>query len=338
MKGLLEKVIRKENLTSSEARTLMEALMGGELSPPVMAAFLVALRMKGETAEEITVFAQVMREKATPIAADYAQVVDTCGTGGDASGSINISTTVALLMAGAGHKVAKHGNRSMTSRSGSADVLEALGVKIDLTPQQVGQCIDQAGIGFLFAPALHSAMRHVVPVRKELGVRTLFNLLGPLTNPAGANVQVLGLFDPQLVGVMARVLKGLGVQSGFVVSGVSGFDEVALSENTLVAHLAPNGEIEEFEFDPEMFGYEKVPLTEIAGGSAAENAVTCREILGGALRGPKREVVALNAGFVLAAAEGLNFKEAFQRAEALLGEQVGLQALERLIQVSNGFA
>ena len=196
---LLEQLIIGKDLTAEDATWMMEQLMEGKVTPAQMAALLVALRIKGETVTEISSCAQVMRKKSTKIPSNQDLLLDTCGTGGDASGSFNISTTVALLLAGGGYKVAKHGNRSMTSKSGSADLLEALGVNLNLTPEQVGSCIDQAGIGFLFAPALHAAMKNVVPVRKELAVRTIFNVLGPLTNPAGASVQVIGLFSKDLV-------------------------------------------------------------------------------------------------------------------------------------------
>ncbi len=337
MKNLTEKLIQRQDLTSDEATGLMNQIMEGELSPAVMAAVLVALRMKGETQTEITAFAKVMRSKATPIPVTGDTIVDTCGTGGDASGSFNISTTVALLLSGAGYKVAKHGNRSMTSKSGSADVLESLGVNLNLTPAQVGTCVEQAGIGFLFAPALHSAMKNVVPVRKELAVRTVFNILGPLTNPAGANVQILGLFDASLVGTLAHVLRDLGLARGFVVSGKSGFDEVAIHENSLIAHIKGNGDIEEFEFDPEIFGYEKVPLEELRGGTPQDNSEITTGILSGKVKGPKRDVIALNAGFAIAALDEIELKPAFHKAEQLLDEKAGITALEKLKEVSNSF-
>ncbi|MDX2470079.1 MAG: anthranilate phosphoribosyltransferase [SAR324 cluster bacterium] len=337
MKNLTEKLIQNKDLTSDEATELMTKIMDGELSPAVIAAVLVALRMKGETTEEITAFAKVMRSKATPIPVKGDTIVDTCGTGGDASHSFNISTTVALLLSGGGYKVAKHGNRSMTSKSGSADVLESLGVNLNLTPDQVAACVDQTGIGFLFAPALHSAMKNVMPVRKELGVRTIFNILGPLTNPAGANVQILGLFDASLVGTLAHVLRDLGLARGFVVSGKSGFDEVAIHENSLIAHIRGDGKIEEFEFDPEIFGYEKVALEELRGGEASDNATITKDILSGNLKGPKRDVIALNAGFAIAALDEIDLKAAFHKAEDLLTSGAGLKALESLVEVSNSF-
>lgn len=338
MKETLEKLINRQDLTSAEATAMMDAIMEGAVPPSVMAALLVALRMKGETAEEITALAQVMREKSTKIPVTGEQIIDTCGTGGDASGSINVSTTVALLLAGGGYKVAKHGNRSMTSKSGSADLLEALGVKIDLTPEQVGQCVERANIGFLFAPLLHSAMKNVVPVRKELAVRTIFNVLGPLTNPAGANVQIMGLFDANLVPVIAEVLRDLGLRSGYVVSGLGGFDEVSITENTRVCQITEDGEIKEFEFDPEIFGYEKQPLEAIRGGEAALNAEITLEILSGKRRDAMRDIIALNAGFAISAADDISLKEAFQKAERLLDEGAGIQALEQLKEVAASFS
>ncbi|MDH5561386.1 MAG: anthranilate phosphoribosyltransferase, partial [Deltaproteobacteria bacterium] len=278
-KQILETLIEKHDLSEREAIFVMQGIMEGVIPPAQVAGILIALRIKKESVDEIVAFASVMRQKATRIIAASEKILDTCGTGGDASGSFNISTTVALLLAGGDYRVAKHGNRSMTSRSGSADVLEALGININLTPQQVGDCIEKVGIGFLFAPALHSAMKNVIGVRKELAVRTVFNILGPLTNPAGANIQVIGLFSADLVLKVTQVLKQLGAKSAYVVAGLSGFDEVCVHEKTKVAKLSADGKIEEFLFDPTEYGFETASLDLIRGGSPNENAGITEKIL-----------------------------------------------------------
>lgn len=336
-KFLLEKLIASEDLNADEATWMMDHFMEGQTSPAQMAALLTALRIKGETVTEITSCVKVMREKATRIPTEHNLLLDTCGTGGDASGSFNISTTVAILLAGAGYKVAKHGNRSMTSRSGSADLLEASGVNLKLSPAQVGQCIDKVNIGFLFAPALHSAMKNVVPVRKELAVRTIFNVLGPLTNPAGANIQIIGIFSSAMVPKIIRVLKELGTRSAFVFSGLDGMDEVSISDNTRVGRLNSEGVIEEFIFNPEEYGFMKADQSEVKGGSPEDNVKITREILSGKTKGAKRDIITLNAGFAIAAAEESSLKEGFVKADSLLDQAVGIAALENLIEISNSF-
>lgn len=336
-KPVLEQLIRGEDLNSEQATWLMHRIMDGELSHSQMAAFLVALRMKKETVSEIASFAKVMREKSTKIPIQAPYLVDTCGTGGDSSGSFNISTTVALLLAGAGYKVAKHGNRSMTSKSGSADVLEALGVNLDLNPQQVADCINKINIGFLFAPSLHGAMKNVGPVRKDLAVRTVFNLLGPLTNPAGAKVQIIGLFDKSFVPLIIRVLKELGSASAYVFSGLSGLDEVCVSSNTAVGHLNENGEINEFTFNPEEYGFTKGSLNSIKGGSPRQNAEITSGILKGDIEGPMRDIVVLNAGFAISAADNCDLKQGFEKARQFLKDGVGTKSLEDLAAMSNSF-
>jgi len=335
-KNLLEKLLNHISLGDGEATALMEAMMNGELDPVVTSAFLIALRAKGESTNEIASFAKVMREKATVITCDAELIVDTCGTGGDGSGSYNISTTVALLLASGGYKVAKHGNRSMSSRSGSADLLEALGIKIDLSADQVGQVLKECHFGFLFAPALHAAMKNVVPVRKALAVRTVFNLLGPLTNPAGAHVQVIGLYDSKRVVQMAEVLKQLGTRSAYVVAGKDGLDEVSIQEDTMVARLK-DGKIEEFVFDPENFGYQKGSLEDLKGGEPAENAQITLGLLSGAITGAKRDVLALNAGFAISAIENIDLKDAFHKAENLIDAHKGVQLIEALKTQTHSF-
>ncbi|NQU63692.1 MAG: anthranilate phosphoribosyltransferase [SAR324 cluster bacterium] len=336
-KNLLEKLLDREDLTFEEASWVMNRIMEGEVSPSQMAAILVGMRMKGETVDEVTAFAKVMREKSTKIQVKFDILIDTCGTGGDNSGSFNISTTVALLLAGGGYKIAKHGNRSMTSRSGSADLLEALGVNIDLQPDQVAQSIAEAGIGFLFAPALHTSMRNVVPVRKELAVRTIFNILGPLTNPAGANIQIIGLYSHFLVSKIIHVLRDLGSQSAFVFSGLSGLDEVCIAGDTKAARLGRDGKISEFIFNPENYGYQKALLSTIRGGSAAENSVITKDILSGRAKGPKRDIVAINAGFAIAAADDSSLELGISKAEQLLSEGAGATTIDKLVSITQSF-
>jgi anthranilate phosphoribosyltransferase len=336
-KVILEQIINGKDLDEDQAIWLMNGIMDGELSHSQMAAYLVALRIKKETVVEIASFAAVMREKATKIPNNEPLLIDTCGTGGDSSGSFNISTTVALLLAGAGYKVAKHGNRSMTSKSGSADVLEALGVNLDLTPQQVGDCICQANIGFLFAPSLHGAMKNVGPVRQSLAVRTVFNLLGPLTNPAGAKVQVIGLFDKSFVPLIVRVLKKLGSRSAFVFSGLSGLDEVCISGDTIVGQLTEGGDISEFTFNPEEYGFKKAPLDSIKGGTPQQNAKITTGILKGEIKGAMRDIIVINAGFAISAADNCDLKQAFEKAGQLLDDGAGIHGLGKLVTISNSF-
>lgn len=334
---LLEKLIAGKDLSSEEANWIMNGIMDGEIPKSQVAAILTALRIKGETITEIAECVRVMREKSTKINVNYDLLLDTCGTGGDRSGSFNISTTVALLLAGGGYKIAKHGNRSMTSQSGSADLLEALGVNINLTTDQVADCINQANIGFLFAPALHSAMKNVVPIRKELAIRTIFNILGPLTNPAGANVQVIGLFTAAFIRPIINVLKELGTKSAFVVSGEDGLDEVSITAPSKVARLHQGGKIEEFRFDPKDYAYPLATMDDIKGGTPQENAQITTVVLKGVKKGATRDIVAINAGFAIAAAESCSLKEAFQKAKTMLDQGVGIVALEKLKQLSNSF-
>jgi len=337
-KQILEKLIDREDLTIAEATWLMTRFMNGEMPGSLMAAMLIALRMKGESVSEITAFARVMREKSTRIPVLRTDVIDTCGTGGDNSGSFNVSTTVALLLAGGGYRVAKHGNRSMTSKSGSADVLEALGVKINLTPDQVAECIETVGIGFLFAPALHASMKNVVPVRKDLAVRTVFNLLGPLTNPANAEIQTVGLFNAALVPTIIGVLKNLGLKSAYAFSGLSGLDEVCIVGPTKVAHLNSTGDVAEFLFSPEEYGFSRGRLEDIKGGNAIENAEITRQVLQDQIKGAKRDIVAINAGFAIAAAENSSIAAGIEKAKDLLRAKIGWETVQKLRQLTNRFA
>jgi len=320
LKDLIHKLVERQDLTEGEMIDAMEAIMGGEATHAQMAAFLTALRLKGETVEEITGAARVMREHATPIPVrrrpdpvvsidreeinvDLETIVDTCGTGGDATHTFNISTTTAFVLAGAGVRVAKHGNRAVSSRCGSADVLEALGVNLDVTPALVQECIETIGIGFLYAPLLHSAMKHVAPVRREIGIRTVFNILGPLTNPAGASRQVLGVYRRELTAMLASVLGRLGSQRALVVHGADGLDEITITGPTHVAELR-DGTVTEYEIRPEDFGLAPAPAESIRGGDARENAAIVRAVLGGEV-GPRRDVVLLNAAAALAVAEAV---------------------------------
>jgi anthranilate phosphoribosyltransferase len=307
----LDKAISEEDLTRAEAESAMEEILSGHSNDSQIAALLTALHMKGETVDELVGFATAMRRHATPIfppghvrAADE-MIVDTCGTGGDASGTFNISTAAAFVVAGAGVRVAKHGNRSISSRCGSADVLEQLGVKIDLAPERIGRAIKEVGIGFLYAPAIHSATRHTMPARRALRIRTVFNLLGPLTNPANASAQVVGVYDADFTELVARALGELGVKRAFVVHGAEGLDEISLAGETCVAELR-DGIVRAYTVTPEDFGLRRAPLEEIRGGDAKQNAEIIHKVLGRSMlyreHGAYREIVLANAAAALVAA------------------------------------
>jgi len=293
----IERLVNRVSLSESETIDVMNQIMTGEATPLQVASFLTALRMKGETVEEITGAARVMREKAHRVNVESATVLDTCGTGGDQKGTFNISTTCAFVVAAAGVKVAKHGNRSVSSQSGSADVLAALGVKVDASRERVEACIAEIDIGFLFAPLLHEAMKYAVQPRRDIGIRTIFNLLGPLTNPAMANYQLIGLYSGELVGVIAHVLKNLGSIRAMVVHGLEGLDEISLCGPTQVAELR-DGKVREYLIEPEQLGLKRCALAELHGGSADQSAAIVRGILQGN-QGPARDVVLLNSGAAL---------------------------------------
>lgn len=326
----IRKAVEGVHLTEDEAAAAMEAIMEGEATPAQIAAFITALRIKGETVDEIAGCARVMREKAAKITPRRTPLVDTCGTGGDGANTFNISTAAAFVAAAAGAAVAKHGNRSVSSRCGSADVLEALGVRIDLTPDAVRECIDQVGIGFLFAPLFHSGMRHAVGPRKEIGIRSVFNVLGPLTNPASAQVQVVGVYDAALTEPLARVLGRLSVREAYVVHGQPRLDEISISGETQVSHLK-DGEVHTFRIRPEDAGLKTWPAETIAGGDAQHNAAIIRSVLKGK-EGPQRDVVLLNAAAALLvaglakdlmdgvarAAESIDRGRAYEKLEALI--------------------
>jgi anthranilate phosphoribosyltransferase len=306
----IRKVVERKDLSREEAFSVMDAIMSGQATDAQIAAFLTALRMKGETVEELIGFARVMREKVSAVRTrgrvqtslsdtGREMLVDTCGTGGDATGSFNVSTATAFVVAGAGIPVAKHGNRSVSSMCGSADVVEALGVRLDLPPEQVAKCIDEVGIGFCFAPLLHKAMKFVMLARREIRIRTVFNILGPLTNPAKASAQVIGVYDGKLTEAMAHVLKELGTVRAFVVHGEDGLDEFSTTGPSRVAEVRES-QIHTYTVRPEDFGLPRATLADLQGGSAADNAEIIRRILDGE-RGPKRDIVLLNAGAAIAA-------------------------------------
>ncbi|MGH9500221.1 MAG: anthranilate phosphoribosyltransferase [Terriglobales bacterium] len=302
---------QRESLSREEARSVMTEILTGKCTDTQIAAFLVALHMKGETVEEIVGFAEAIRIAAQPLALPSSSsvdvsgtgrdaLVDTCGTGGDASGTFNISTATAFVVAGAGVRVAKHGNRSVTSKCGSADVMEALGVKLDLPAGRLADCLAEVGIAYLYAPALHSAMKHVQTARRELRLRTVFNLLGPLTNPAHASAQVVGVYSSELVEKLAEALSMLGLRRAVVVHGLDGLDEITITGPTRVAEV-DNGSVKTYEVTPEEFGMKRGSLEDIAGGDAAANAAIIREVLSGQ-HSPKRDVVVLNAAAALVVA------------------------------------
>ncbi len=296
----IARVVEQRDLTASEMESVMRSIMTGQATPAQIGGFLVGLRMKGETVDEIAAAAKVMRELATRVDVGGPHLVDTCGTGGDGASTFNISTASAIVTAAAGGRVAKHGNRSVSSSSGSADVLEAAGVKLDLTPAQVAACIDQIGVGFLFAPQHHSAMKHAIGPRKEMRVRTLFNLLGPLTNPAGAPNQVLGVFSPDWVEPLAQVLKQLGSEHVLVVHAEDGLDEISIAAPTRVAELK-DGEISLYTIAPEDFGLQRADLSAIAVDNAQQSLAMIKSVFDDQ-PGPARDIVRLNAGAAIYAA------------------------------------
>ena len=335
LKPYIKKIVEGNTLTRAEASLAMDIIMQGNATPAQIAAFIIALRMKGETVEEITGCAEKMREHAIHIFPHASHLVDTCGTGGDLSGTFNISTVSALVAAGAGIPVAKHGNRSVSSRCGSADLLEALGVKIDIDPKKVEECIGKVGIGFIFAPNFHKAMRFAAPTRREIGVRTIFNLLGPLTNPARASAQLLGVFHPDLTETMAKVLRNLGVNHALVVHGLDGLDEISISDRTRVSHLR-EGKIENYLIKPEDFGMHPGKKEELLGGSAAENAELAIEILRGEEKGDRRKVVLLNAAAAIyISGKTKELREGVKFAEEAIDSGAAYQKLEQLITFTN---
>ncbi|TMB74610.1 MAG: anthranilate phosphoribosyltransferase [Deltaproteobacteria bacterium] len=330
----IEKLVNRVNLSEAETIDVMNQIMTGEATPLQVASFLTALRVKGETVEEITGAARVMREKAHRVNVGSKTVLDTCGTGGDQKGTFNISTASAFVVAGAGVNVAKHGNRSVSSQSGSADVLGALGVKIDAPKERVEACIDKVGIGFLFAPLLHEAMKYAVQPRRDIGIRTVFNLLGPLTNPAMASHQLLGLYSGELVGVVAHVLKNLGSVRAMAVHGLEGLDEISLCGPTKVAELR-DGQVKEYTIEPEPLGLKKCRLEDLRGGNAEASAAIVRGVLRGD-KGPARDVVLLNSGAALyVSGTAATIAEGLRLAAESIDSGKARQKLEQLIQMTN---
>lgn len=325
---------RRQDLSRGQAAHAMHMLMSGEATEAQIGAFLTALNMKGRTIDEITGFAETMRAFATRISTTRRPLVDTCGTGGDHSGTFNISTTAAFVVAGAGVAVAKHGNRSATSRCGSADVLEGLGVNISPSPERIGQCIDELGIGFLFARTLHGAMKNVASARAELGIPTIFNILGPLTNPANADGQVMGIFDAALLEPIAHVLGRLGARHAFVVAGSDGLDELTLAGASSIAEVR-GGELKTYEVTPEQFGLDRVETKAVLGGDVDTNAAILRGVLQGK-GGPHRDIVLLNAAPAIVAGERAeNMQEGVERAAHAIDSGAALDKLEQLIKLSN---
>jgi anthranilate phosphoribosyltransferase len=341
-------LVERRDLTRLEAAAAMEAIMSGAATQAQVAAFLTALRMKGETVDELIGFAEVMRLKVVRVrtrgdveagltGTDREMLLDTCGTGGDASGTFNVSTATAFVVAGAGVKVAKHGNRSVSSLCGSADVVERLGINLDLPPQKVGQCVDEVGIGFLYAPLLHTAMKHVMPARREMGIRTVFNMLGPLTNPAGANAQVIGVYARGLVEPLARVLAELGTIRAFVVHGADGLDEISTTGESFVAEVR-EGVVRASAVRPEDFGVPRASVSDLVGGDRDQNAEIIRRVLSGE-PGPKRDIVVVNAAAALVAGgRARDFKEGAQQAEKSIDGGAARGKLEALAELSQRLA
>jgi anthranilate phosphoribosyltransferase len=326
-------LVERKDLTYEEAYFVMGEIMGGEATPAQIAAFLTALRLKGETPDEIAGMASVMRAKATPVKIT-GPAIDIVGTGGDGSGSFNISTAAAFVAAGAGLKVAKHGNRAASSQCGSADVLEALGVKIDLEPRGVAKCIEKLGIGFMFAPVYHPAMKHAAPVRREMGIRTVFNILGPLTNPAGVEHMVLGVPSEELGGKIAAVLHRLGTKHALVVHGKDGLDEISISGKSIIWDVTKNKLSSPYEVSPKSFGLSKADIGEIKGGTAKENAEKLLNILD-RKNGALRDITVMNAAAALIAGNVTNdMKEAARRAEEAIDSGRAKEKLYGLVELS----
>jgi anthranilate phosphoribosyltransferase len=348
IKEMIQTVVKGKDLSEEEMIGVMDEIMEGKATEAQIGAFITALRMKGETIAEITGAAKVMRAKATPIRVyddavsidrdeinvDQETVVDTCGTGGDGTNTFNVSTTTAFVAAGGGLKVAKHGNRSVSSQCGSADVLEALGVNLDVTPAVVEECVKTIGIGFLFAPKLHGAMKYAIGPRQQIGIRSVFNVLGPLTNPAKANVQVLGVYEAGLTSVLAEVLNRLGSTSALVVFGEGSFDEISITGPTQVSELR-DGAVRDYRIEPEDFGMARANVSDIKGGDAKKNAAIVREVLDGQ-PGPRRDMVLLNAGAAFYAADkASDMERGIKMAAESIDSGMASQKLKQLVEKTN---
>jgi len=344
----ITKVVERTDLSEGEMIEVMNQIMSGECTPAQIGSFITALRMKGETVEEISGAARVMRERATPIRVgkdvldidrddiniDQETILDVVGTGGDGTNTFNVSTTVTFVVSACGVKVAKHGNRSVSSLCGSADVLEKLGVNLDVTPETVERCISEIGVGFLFAPALHGAMKHAIGPRREIGIRTIFNILGPLTNPAGADCQVMGVYRDDLVEKLAGVLHKLGCRHGFVVHGLDGMDEITITAASLVAEVTPAG-VALNRITPEQFGISRCAMDALRGGDATANASIVRAVLNGE-RGPRRDIVLLNAAFALVAAgKAITPLDGIAMAAEAIDTGRALTQLEKLLELTS---
>ena len=335
MNEIAKKVLEGKNLTIEEATRVMDWIMSGEASEAQIGSYLTALRMKGETIEEITGSAKGMREKCVKLKGE-GNLIDIVGTGGDCTNTFNVSTVASLIVAAAGVKVAKHGNRSVSSKCGSADVLEALGIKLDLTKEQNETVLKETNICFMFAPVYHSAMKYVAKTRRDLGIRTIFNILGPLANPAYANLQVMGVYDEALIEPMAKVLSNLGVKRAMVVHGDDGVDEVSISGQTKVCEVR-EGELTTYIINPETLGLSLAPLSEVVGGDAQENKAIALSILKGE-KGPKRDMVVLNAGVALyTALEDQSLKECISLAEEMIDSGKALEKLEAFRNATQSF-
>lgn len=344
----IKKVVEGRHLERSEAEELMSEIMDGKATDAQIASFLTALRMKCETVDELIGFAKVIRAKASPVSLRFSDatlaggeagqtIVDTCGTGGDAAGTFNISTTAAFVVAGSGVRVAKHGNRSVSSICGSADVIEALGIRLDLSPDSIGRCIEEVGIGFLYAPLLHDAMRYVVHARREMKIRTVFNLLGPICNPAGAKSQILGVYDEDLTDIMARVLCELGTDRAFIVHGSDGLDEITVTGESKISEVR-DGEVRTYYVTPEDFGIERAGMSEIQGGDTPRNAEIVRNILAGEA-GARTDVVLLNAAAGLVAGNRAgSLREGIDLARESIGSGRAMDCLNSLIKLTQELA
>ena len=348
IKKAIARVVEQEHLTEGEMIEVMNQIMSGEATPAQVGAFITALRMKGETVDEITGAARVMRERATwirvgrgvldidrdDINIDQETILDVVGTGGDCTNTFNVSTTVTFVVSACGVRVAKHGNRSVSSLCGSADVLEKLGVNLDVTPQQVERCINEIGLGFLFAPALHGAMKHAIGPRREIGIRTIFNILGPLTNPAKADCQVMGVYREELVEKLAGVLQRLGCKHGFVVHGRDGMDEITLTADTAAAEVTPE-EVRLFTITPEELGLTRCTMADLRGGDAIANALIVRSVLVGET-GPRRDIVLLNAAYALLAAGACStVQDGLAMAAYAIDSGKAAEQLKQLITLTN---
>ena len=335
IKEMIGKVVEGKDLTRQQMQGCMDEIMSGQATPAQIGSFITALRLKGETVEEITGAAIVMREKSVKIEMAKGKTVDTCGTGGDGANTFNISTVSAFVASGAGLSVAKHGNRGVSSKCGSADVIKALGVNIDIPAEKVKECIDKVGIGFLFAPLFHGAMKHAIGPRREIGIRTVFNILGPLTNPAGASCQVIGVYHGGLTEPFANVLKNLGAERAFVVHGEDGLDEISITGKTKVSELKDK-KIKTYRVGPKDFGIKKAGLEDIKStGSCEDNARIVREILEGK-QGPKKDIVLMNASAALVAGGAASdFKQGVEMARESIDSGKAKDKLERLIEFTN---